>query len=279
MTSLIDGLNVAPKLVSTAPSAAFYVAVFAYGIATIFYASAYIQCPDWMKKSAKWILVAAFVCHGIDIGLRGVEGVHPGTSVRESIGFLSWVVVGGFLIFLRGQAMAMVGALVAPATMAMLIAARLSPTGGPVTGLSSLGRIHIALATGGVAIFALATAVSIAYLVHEKNLKNKKFDGVLFKQGAALETMDQISAKLVLVGFPLFTVAMVLGVLWVTRRGVFTLKIEHVLSLIIWMLFGYLIGTRKIHGTRGRRAAWLTISGFLFSMMVVAVYFIRRVWG
>jgi len=206
-------------------------------------------------------------------------GVHPGTSVRESIGFLSWVVVGGFLVFLRGNAMAMVGALVSPATLAMLIAARLSPTGGPVAGLSSLGRIHIALATSGVAVFALATAVSIVYLVHERNLKNKKFDGVLFKQGAALETMDMVSAKLVLFGFPLFTVAMILGVLWVTRRGAFSPKIEHVLSLIIWLLFGYLIGKRKIDGTRGRRAAWLTISGFLFSMMVVAIYFTRRVWG
>ena len=57
--------------------------------------------------------------------------------------------------------------------------------------LTLLGRIHIVLATVGVAVFALATLVAGVYLVQERGLKKKKFDGVLFGNSAALETLEK----------------------------------------------------------------------------------------
>jgi ABC-type uncharacterized transport system permease subunit len=266
-------------IINTAPSPAFYVALVVYGICSLLYVSAFVDAPRWMGTAALWCMVVAFLAHGTDIGWRGVEGVHPGTSVREALGFLSWVMAGGYLLYRVKVKVSAVGAFVAPAALVMLAAARLSPSGEPVPGLNVLGRIHISLATIGVALFALATAVAIVYLLQERSLKRKHFDGALFKRGIALETLDRLSHRLVLVGFPIFTVSVMLGVVWVSQLAIGFSRPEWPLAIVTWAAFGGLIVARSVKGWRGRRAAVLTILGFGSSAIVFSIYFARHVMG
>ena len=266
-----------PELITTAPSPAFYVALGLYGLASLLYLSAFIEAPRWMGRAALAAMALACIAHGTDIGWRGVLGVHPGTSVREALGFLAWVMVGGYLFYRYRVRTSAVGAFVAPAALAILAAARLSPSGGPVPGLNTLGRIHISLATIGVALFALATAVAIVYLLQERTLKHKQFDGALFKRGTALETLDKLSHRLVLIGFPIFTVSMMLGVIWVSQLAVGFARPEWPIAIIAWIAFGGLIVARTTQGWRGRRAALLTIVGFSSTALVFVIYFARHV--
>lgn len=266
-------------VVTTAPSPAFYVAIILYGAASLLFISAFVNAPKWMGRAARWGIFLAFIAHGVDIGWRGVLSVHPGTSVREALGFLSWVMVGAWLIYNFKVRASAIGAFVAPAALVILAAARLSPSGEPVPGLNALGRVHIALATIGVALFALATAVAAVYLLQERSLKKKKFDTALFKRGMALETLDTLSHRLVLVGFPIFTVSMMLGVIWVSQEALGFSRPEWPIAIITWIAFGGLITARALKGWRGRRAALLTIAGFSTSALVLVIYFARRVMG
>lgn len=266
-------------LVTTPPSPAFYVALVLYGISALAYVSAFVDTPAWLRATARWGLALAFVAHGVDIGWRGVEGVHPGTSVREALGFLSWVTVGGYLIWARSTSLSVLGAVVAPAALVVLAAARLSPSGEAVEELTTLGRVHIALATIGVALFALATAVAGVYLLQERNLKRKKFDGVLFKRVAALETLDTLAHRLIVVGFPIFTLSLMLGVVWVSQRASGFDRPEYPIALITWLSFAGLLVGRTTLGWRGRKAAALTIVGFVAASVVLAIYFARRSMG
>lgn len=268
--------NEAVAVVSTAPSPAFYVALVVYGVASLAYVSAFVEAPRWVSQAARVSLSLAFVAHGFDIGWRGVEGVHPGMSVREALGFLSWLMVGGYLFWSLRYRLAVLGAFVAPAALIILAAARLSPSGEALPGLTTVGRIHISLATLGVAIFSLATLVAAVYLVQERSLKSKNFDGVLYKNSTALETLDRLAHRLVLVGFPIFTVSLMLGVVWVSQRASDLGRVEYPLALITWLAYGGLVVARTTRGWRGRRAALLTIVGFAAAMMVLAVYFVRR---
>src|SRR5687768_16221003 len=170
-----------------------------YGAASLLYLAVFSDKRDRLAGWARWTLVAAFLAHGVDISWRGVEGVHPGTSIREALGFLSWVMIGAYLAAMVRYRLAVVGAFVAPIALIVLGAARLSPTGAVLEGLTALGRIHIALATLGVAIFALATALATVYLLEDRSLKHKRFDGPMFRRGVALETLDSLSHKLILV--------------------------------------------------------------------------------
>jgi len=251
----------------------------AYLVATVFHLSSLAQVPDWVHRAARWTVIAAFVAHGFDIGWRGVEHVHPATSVREALGFLSWILVGAYLAFARRKGLAVLGAFVAPVALIVLATARLSPSGDAVADLGSLGRLHIASATIGVAIFCLATVVSVMYLLQERNLKRKNFDGVFFRSSAALETLDRLSARLVAIGFPIFTISLMLGAVWVAQRGAGYGRIEYPIAGVTWLAFGALVLGRSTRGLRGRRAALLTLLGFGAAILVLALYFLRRSVG
>ena len=269
----------AETLVTVPPSPAFYVALVLYGAAALLYVSAFVQAPRWMAPAARWALVAAFVTHFVDIGWRGVLHVHPGTSVREALGFLSWVTVGSYLWWSRRVKLALLGAFVAPAAMVVLALARLSPSGEPMHDLGTLGRIHISLATLGVALVALATAVAVMYLLEDRSLKRKEFDKVVLKRGAALETLDRLSHRLVVIGFPIFTASLMLGVVWGAQRAELLSRPEWSIALITWGAFAGLLIGRTARGWRGRKAALLTITGFSASLAVLAIYLARRALG
>ena len=283
MVALVDMLAAAaPATASvhtTAPSPALYVTLVLYGLASMFYVSAFVDAPGWMRTAARVTLGLAFVAHGVEIGWRGVEGVHPGSSVREALGFTSWLVTGGYLVWVLRGRLALLGAFVAPAALVVLAAARLTPSGEAVPGLTLLGRVHISLAALGVAVFALATAVSVMYLLEERNLKRKRFDRALFKRGVALETLDLLAHRLVLVGFPIFTVSIMLGVVWLAQRATSPARIEYPLALIAWGTFGGLIIARTARGWRGRKAAMLTVVGFVAALVVFVIYLARRAIG
>lgn len=269
--SVVDAVNNVP------PSPAFYVALVLYALASTAYVSAFFDSPDWMRRAAVALLVGAFIGHGVDIGWRGVQSVHPGTSVREALGFGTWVLCGGYLLYSTKYRFPIFGALLTPVLMLIFAAARLSPSGDALEDLGTLGRIHISLATVGVATFAFATALSFFYILEERNLKKKRFDGLLYKRGIALETLDQWSHRLILVGFPIFSIALLLGVIWVSQGAASWTRPEYPIALITWLTFGVVIVARTTSGFRGRRAAWLTIFGFLAAVVVLVIYFARRV--
>ncbi len=267
------------EIVTTAPSPAFYLAGAAYIAASVFYLSSLGPIPAWVKRAARLAVVCAFIAHGIDIGWRGVEHVHPGTSVREALGFLSWIFVGSYLLVARREGLFVLGTFVAPLALVVLAAARLSPSGQAVAGLTSLGRLHIASATIGLAILLLATVVSTIYLMQQRNLKHKNFDGVLFKASASLETLELLSKRLIAIGFPIFTVSMILGAIWAAQLREGFDRVEWPISAITWLTYGSLVVGRQLGGVRGRKAALLTLVGFLSALLVLAIYLVRRAGG
>jgi ABC-type uncharacterized transport system permease subunit len=265
------------RLLSVTPSPAFWVALILYGLASIAFLVAFLQNKPGVLRAARAVLVGAFLAHGFDIGWRGVENVHPAASVREAIGFLAWIIAGGYLAASVRYRLDLAGAVLAPIVLGLLAAARLSPVGNPTEGLTLLGRIHISLATVGVGIFALASALSAIYLLEERNLKRKKFDARSFKNpDASLDALDSLSQRLVQAGFLVFTVAIGLGIAWVSQRGDSMARPEYPVAIITWMTYAALVGVRLGMGWRGRRTAWMALGGFAAALCVLAIYFLRR---
>jgi ABC-type uncharacterized transport system permease subunit len=231
-----------------------------------------------LRPLALVLVGVAFVAHGTDIGWRGTQHVHPAQSVREALGFLSFIITGGYLLASTRYRLTLGGAAVMPISLVLLVVARLTPAGTAPEDLSMLGRIHISLATVGVGVFALASALSAIYLVEERALKRKRFDTLAFKdKGAPLEALDRLSHRLIWIGFPIFTVALVLGAVWTSRLGENLARIEYVLAAVTWFAFAALLIARQIYGWRGRRAAKLTLEGFAAALAVLVIYLIRRI--
>jgi ABC-type uncharacterized transport system permease subunit len=266
------------RVLSVAPSPAFWLAVGAYAAAAT--ALMFVLAGHVKARRLAVVLVAiAFAAHGTDIAWRGVEHVHPAESVREALGFLAWILCGGYLLASVRYRLTLGGVVVMPVALVLLVAARLSPAGDAPDRLSVLGRIHISLATVGVGLFALASALSAIYLAEDRALKTQKLDGVAFKDGGApLSALDRLSHRLVWIGFPIFTIALVLGAVWVASLGESLDRIEYPLALVTWLAFATLLVARQIYGWRGKRAAKLTLAGFAAALIVLAIYLARRMF-
>ena len=269
----------AERLLSVSASPAFWVAVVAYAAATAALL-AVLGGHARLRALALVLVGIAFAAHGTDIGWRGTQHVHPAQSVREALGFLSFIVTGGYLLASARYRLTLGGAAVMPVSLVMLVVARLTPAGNLPEDLSTLGRIHISLATIGVGVFALASALSVIYLFEERALKRKRFDGMAFKDhGAPLEALDRLSHRLIWVGFPIFTVALVLGAIWVSKLGESLDRPEYPLALVTWIFYAALLVVRQAYGWRGRRAARLTLAGFAAALVVLVIYLVRRMAG
>ena len=271
--------DVPQRLLSVAPSPAFWVAVAAYTAATT--ALLVVLAGHARLRPVALALVgAAFVAHGVDIGWRGVEHVHPAQSVREALGLLAFIITGGYLLASTRYRLTLGGAAVMPVSLILLVAARLTPAGTAPEDLSALGRIHISLATIGVGVCALASALSVIYLAEERALKRKKFDAIAFKdRGAPLAALDRLSHRLIWIGFPIFTAALVLGAVWVSRLGESLDRPQYPLAAVTWISYAVLLVLRQVYGWRGRRAARLTLAGFAAALLVLVLYLVRRMTG
>ncbi len=263
------------RLLSVAPSPAFWVAIVLYTAASAMLLVV-LAGQTRFRAVAVWLVALALIAHGTDIGWRGTQHVHPAQSVREAIGFLSFIITAGYLLASARYRLTLAGVVVMPVSLILLVLARLTPEG-EATDLSSLGRIHISLATLGVGVFALASALSAIYLIEDRALKRKKFDTAAFKdKGAPLDALDKLSHRLIWAGFPIFTVALVLGAIWVSKLGESLDRLEYPLAGVTWISYALLLVMRQVYGWRGRKAARLTLVGFAAALGVLAIYLIRR---
>lgn len=270
-------MNSGERLLSVAPSPAFWVAVVAYAVAAIALFGV-LAGRSKLRPFAIACVGVAFLAHGIDIGWRGTLHVHPAESVREAMGLLAFIVTGGYLVTSMRYRLTLGGVVVMPIALVLLLLARLTPAGQGPEQLTLIGRIHISLATLGLGVFALASALSAIYLAEDRALRKKNFDALAFKdRGAPLESLDRLSHRLVWIGFPIFTVALVLGAVWMAGREESLARIEYALAAITWVAFAALLVARQIYGWRGRRAAKLTLRGFTTAFAVLLIYLLRRV--
>jgi ABC-type uncharacterized transport system permease subunit len=249
-----------------------------YGVACALYLAHLMAGSVGLARAARGALAAAFASQAIDIGWLCTHGMHPVINAREAMSFAAWLICGVYLFASARIRIPVVGALVVPVTMVLDVAARLSPAREAVHGVSTLGAVHIMLATGGIALFAVAAGGAVVYLVEERNLKAHR-TGRLFKRGPALETLDTLNRRCIVFGFPLFTVAVITGAVWGVQlhEGLFTP--QYTIAVAAWIMYAILLVARVTGGWRGRRAAIITLGGFATSLTVLVIYFVRGLGG
>src|SRR5262249_28911227 len=86
-----------------------YMVLALYGLASALYLVYFVAARDGIARAAKLALLGAFLAHTVDIGQRGVAGVHPITSTAEAVSFTAWLVAGGYLIISLRSRLIVVG--------------------------------------------------------------------------------------------------------------------------------------------------------------------------
>ena len=130
---------------------------------------------------------------------------------------------------------------------------------------------HIALIFTGYAALVLSFGASLLYIVQERSLKSKK-PGGLFSRLPALEVIDEIGYRSLLLGFPFMTLGLIAGsVVAQAKYGpAFFHDPKILLSLFMWAVYMLMLYTRWSSGWRGRRAAVLATVAFGVAILVWA---------
>ncbi len=214
---------------------------------------------------AAHIVAASLVLH-----VCPVEGIHFAMSIASMLAAFVYVVARSrFRIDV-------VGAFVAPLALSFLLASRFVSSGGGPRLRSAILPFHVAANLLGVALFTLAFAAAIAYLLQERHLKQKNLRGI-FQRLPPLDALDRAEHRFLVAGFPLLTVGILTGTLWAreVEAGGTAEMVRAAFSYASWTFFGGVLLLRAAAGWRGRRAAYGTIAGFGFTVLVLLLYLVR----
>jgi ABC-type uncharacterized transport system permease subunit len=137
---------------------------------------------------------------------------------------------------------------------------------------------HIALILAGYAALFLSFGSSLLYLVQERRLKSKKGAGIMARL-PALEVIDEISYRSLLLGFPFMTLGLIAGtvVAQATYGRVDFLDPKFFLSLLMWAVYMAMVFTRWSSGWRGRRAAYMATGAFVAAVMAWAANYFSAI--
>ena len=137
--------------------------------------------------------------------------------------------------------------------------------------------IHViaAIISGGVFLLANVIAASYLYLDAMESKGERK---PWAKSLPDLETLDQLSYRLVAFVFPLWTFAVIAGAIWAESAWgrYWGWDPKETWAFITWVAYAAYLHARVTIGWRGKRAAWLCLfagSTFLFNYVYV------NVWG
>ena len=251
---------------------AFYLTLTFYGVAALFYLARLLkQQESGFSSLPGRLLLAGFLAHCLAVIHRFIAAGHlPITNMHEALSFFALSIVGVYLYFEFRFKVATLGAFVVPFALLIILAAGVVPTEiRPLNPALQSAWIysHTILAFAAYAFFTISGSVAILYLIQSHFLK-KKHLGALFQKLPSLDVLDEIGYRCLAFGFPLLTVAIITGAIWASQAwgSYWSWDPKETWSLITWFIYAALLHGRLTTGWRGRRAAFLTIAGFLIML-------------
>jgi len=251
----------------------------AYLLSTVLFMAHLLRFQDQMLLWARRSCIGAFALHGIAI-------VHlyfgPAAATTDWVTSLALVVSFGVVcVYVMGTARGrwvLSGAFLAPIVTVIIFsvwAGVRQPRPVAPEVYSVIAPLHIGASLLGIVAFLVAFVASGFYLVQEYQLKRKTLDMSLDRKGISQVALEKVASKAIGIGFPLYTLGIVLGAVWIMRTEFSQIAAQYVLSVASWGIYGVLLYGHVTAGWRGRKAAMWTIIGFLGALSVTLIYLSR----
>lgn len=260
---------------------------------TLYFAGFLLSISELVRKKTDFekiifiLCLSGFVLHTVYLAVRYIiSGQAPVFSMHEATSFFAWSIlsVSIFINYFYRTKILNFGIILS--FLLMFISAFFSrsiPIIKPEL-RSPLIDLHAILALFGIALFSIAFIFSILYLIQEKAVKSKKFGG-FEKILPSLEILDRMNYRLIFWGFPVYTVALLCGLIKYLHLGGIVFDPKQVCSFITWIVYLAIFYLMVKGDWRKKKAAYLTIIGFLlviigfFGVNLLTESFHRKLWA
>jgi len=258
------------------------VALACYAVGLIYALVALGRTTEWLSKLALHAAYLGMVFQGVSL-VEAVASTGQITlaSVHNSISLLGFLIMTVFMITYVLYKTTSPGIVVFPLVFLLTFIAATGQQ--PIVLTSPVFHrgwlfAHIALIFTGYAALFLSFGTSLLYLIQEHSLKSKKASGILSRL-PALETIDEIGYRSLLLGFPFMTLGLLAGtvVAEATYGQVNFLDPKILLSILMWAVYLIMLYTRWNAGWRGRRAAYLAAGAFLAAIVAWAANYFSAI--
>jgi ABC-type transport system involved in cytochrome c biogenesis permease subunit len=226
-----------------------------------------------LSRAAASALGVGVLLHGLTFtALHSVDSTPPLTDGPTAVSFMAWIGTLTYLGLLWRYRLIGLVALIAPLSFLGVFYAALSPAAiaSPDVGDGSLAHAHVLLASAGLALLGIAGVAGAAFLAEHHRLKRKRHLEAP-APWPSLEALDRVNALALAVGFPLLTLGVVTGAMWVRAiHGAVWMGTAHeTWCLVAWVIYAVLVTLRFGAGQGARRSALTALGGFAFAGFAV----------
>jgi cytochrome c-type biogenesis protein CcsB len=248
-----------------------------FGVASALYLGALYARNDGIAVSGTWVCILAAVVSTAALGVRWYEsyrmgiGRIPVTNLYESLVFFAWSVNLFYLIVEKKYGSRTFGAFVMPIAFATMLFAVSNDSGIEplVPALQSYWlHAHVITCFVGYAGFAVSAGAAVMYLMKARQEAANVSEGIVGLLPAC-KTLDDLVYRTIIWGFPFLTAGIITGAAWANYAwGTYwSWDPKETWSLIVWLVYAAFLHARITRGWHGRRAAILSIAGFLATVM------------
>lgn len=255
-----------------------YVALAAYALGTIVALVSLFIREKRLQHVGLVLMIGGFAAHTIWIGTICARTGHPPiTNLPEAASFIAWVVFAVELaLWIRYRIYAAVF-FVYPLVLLLLTLSAV--VGENIAALdpelqSNLFTAHLLLSTVGVAGLLIGLAFGLLALLQDRALKNKT-RGPLWDWIPSLDICKSISYRALAIGFSIYTLGLLAGVLWSyrTTADFIDLRVKQIGAVTAWILFAVIL--QSYVSNTYRRKRMLFVSAGAFVAIIVAMLGIR----
>jgi ABC-type uncharacterized transport system permease subunit len=250
------------------------VALICYAVGLLYALVALTRTSEILSKLALHAAYLGMVFHFVALVEAVVEaGQLTLASVHNSESLLAFLIMVVFMLAYLIYKTTSPGIVVFPLVFLLTFVAATGQQPLVLTPVVVKGWLvaHILMIFTGYAALFLSFGASLLYLLQERALKSKS-SSEMFSRLPALQVIDDIGYRSLMLGFPFMTLGLVLGsvVAQSTYGRVDFLDPKILLSVLMWVVYLVMVYMRLSAGWRGRRAALLASVAFVAAIVAWA---------
>ncbi len=271
-------MNFVEMLSGTGP----LITVHLYALSVVAVISAFLAGKEKIKTLACAVLCLTFIVQGIVLIGQFIPTNFADASMGFYLSLLSWgVLFVGLVAWIR-RGLAVLSLAIAPVSLLLCLVGLLQKSPSEVPAIPPnfspmFSVLHIGAFFLAFGLITLAFGAACLFLFQERGIKSKMKPSAFHNQLPSLTKLDKINAVTTWIGFPLFSIGTILGLIGahVAWGSLFNSDPKEIVSLLCWGLYAWLFHQRLAKGWRGHKPALMMIALFLlcvFSLIGVNVF-------